>query len=134
MIEQTFNAEADKAFDDYVAAAFKGAQVGRVGVQQLRYAFKAGWLRSRTSVPTEELPQWISVNERRPVHRTDADGEQVALLISDRSCAIENWVTTGYRHCDGSWWGGHPGKYVNLATWEVTHWTRLPAMPSPRGT
>lgn len=50
--EQTFNAEADKAFEDYVHAAFGGAQVGRVGVQQLRYAFKAGWL--RRTMPTEE--------------------------------------------------------------------------------
>lgn len=69
---------------------------------------------------------WIPVSERLPVMGPNHDGEHVAIRISDPSCAIFDWVTTGYLHSGKDWWSGRPGNYDSLAGWTVTHWARLP--------
>lgn len=70
-----------------------------------------------------ETQRWIPIGESLP-----AIGKNVAILISDKSVAIEDWPTSGYLYPGVEWWAGVPGNYINLAghKWNVTAWMPLP--------
>lgn len=81
----------------------------------------AAWLEKNAAA--SETQRWIPIGESLP-----AIGKNVAILISDKSVAIEDWPTSGYLYPGVEWWAGVPGNYINLAghKWNVTAWMPLP--------
>ena len=71
-------------------------------------------------------PQWVSVNDRLPIERTDGAHVQVSVLATDGENVCQINFHSGCTPTDWSEWS----EYGDIEPALITHWQPLPLPPS----